>query len=63
MVDDSNYEKTSKKAVSRSLDKIDGEFALKSYKDNNSIIYTIYTYLSLYNVTCFKHRVAIIRKF
>lgn len=57
------HEKTSCKALSTSLDKTNKKFALKLYKDNNTIIFKIQIYFFSHNVTCFKYKVAITRKY
>lgn len=57
------YKKIRQEASSTSLDKTDIKFALKLYKDNNSIASTTQIYLSLHNVTCFKYKIAVTGKY
>ena len=44
--------------ISAILEKTDEDFALQLYKDNNIIASKTKIYFFLYNLTCFKYRVA-----
>lgn len=46
-----------------SLNKTDKDFALNLYRDSNAIIFKIQTHFFLYNVTRFKYRVAVSKKY
>lgn len=49
--------------MSARLNKIDKEFVLKLYKDGNAIAFKTQIHFSLYNVTYFQYRIALIRKY
>lgn len=53
---------TNKETRSSSLDKTYKKFALKLYKDSNTIIFKTQIYSSLHNMTCFKYRATITKK-
>lgn len=62
IVDVLDWKKASRKALSASLDKTNGEFTLKLYKNSNFIAFTIHIYSSSHNATCFQYGAAVIRK-
>lgn len=63
MADVSDCKETSQEALSMSLDKTDGKFALKLYQDSNSVASKIQIHSSSYNVTCFRYKAVITRKY
>lgn len=63
MADVLGYKTTSQKALSVSLDKTDRKFALKLYQDSNSVVSKTQIYSSSHNVTCFKWKAAITKKY
>lgn len=62
MIDVPIAEIMSQKAPSVSLDKINKKYALKLYKDSNAIASRTQVHSFLYNITCFKYKIAINRK-
>lgn len=62
MVDILLFKNMHQKAPSASLNKSDKEFALKLYKDSNSVTFKMQIHSFLHNITYFKYGVAIIQK-
>lgn len=51
------------KALSTNIEKIDLEFALTLYKDNNTITFKTQVHFSLHNLTCFKYKTTVNKKY
>ena len=62
IADISDSSKIIQKALSANLDKINEKFALKLYKNSNTIVSKTQIYSSFHNATCFKYAAAITGK-
>ena len=59
IADISDFSETSQEASSANLDKADEEFALKLYKNSNTITSKTQIHFSAHNATYFKYKAAI----